>query len=321
MSYLNNIKKAGSSELFLKVLLSGDDGAGKSTSVIFGSEKPLLVIDPESKADIYGHIIDFDSFNSQDPNEILELTNELLQLQNSGHELPYKSILVDSATVLYKYIVNATIKKVGESEGNPEKYKLEGLEYPIAQKTFYEIINNLKKLNVHLFVTAHVKDNYLEGSFMKKNPNEPVKADVEKRLPYEMHLHIMLRKIGKKYKAERLRSNVLDKNKNHLIPAVIDNFDNNTLISVIHEHAKKDKGFIENKPEIQNVIKTNAHLANLVDQVITSVQALQMSSDEAVSQLQSVTGKSNPHELNESEAEKALAHFNSLYQETSESDQ
>jgi len=313
-SVLNGIRKAGAGDIYLKVLLSGQDGAGKSTSVIFGAEKPLLVIDPERKAAAYGHITDFDLYDSQNVEEVLQLTRELLYMQRNGQQLPYKSVLIDSGTVLYNYIKKHFLNKMRDA-GSTDKFKLEFNEYDAPKDMFYEIVNNLKELKVHFFITSHVKDNYLKGELMKVNPNEPLVADVEKRLPYEVHVHLMLRKVGKKYKAERKRSNLLDKNKNHLIPAVIDDFDNNSLVSMIIEHAKKDKGFIENKPEIQNVIRTDAELSNMIDEIIEIVNLhLRMPANDAANVVSQVTeGRTqSPFQLNKEEAQKVLTAFRQI---------
>lgn len=311
---LSNIKRAGAGEVHLKVLLSGQDGAGKSTSVIFGAEKPLLVIDPERKAAAYGHLTDFDLYDSQNVEEILQLTKELLMLQASGQQLPYRTVLIDSGTVLYNYIKKHFLDKM-RSSGSTDKFKLEFNEYDAPKDMFYEIVNNLKKLNVHFFITSHVKDNYLKGELMKINPNEPLSADVEKRLPYEVHVHLMLRKVGKKYKAERKRSNLLDKNKNHLIPPVIDDFDNSTLVSEIIKFAKQDKGFIENKPEIQNVIRTDAELSNMIDEILEIANLhLRMAPAEAANVVGQVTNgrTQSPYQLNREEATNVLSAFRQI---------
>lgn len=304
-SILNEIKDAYSTEVYLKVLLSGGDGTGKSTSIIFGAEKPLLVIDPERKASVYRHLTEFKIFDSQDVQKILQLTRELLMLQRAGHPIPFKTILLDSGTVLYNYIKKHFINKMREN-GESNKVKLEFNEYDGPKDMFYEIINNLKELNVHLFVTAHVKDNYLKGELMKINPNEPSVADVEKRLPYEMHVHLMLSKKGKNgFKAERKRSNLLDKDRNHLLPQVIDNFDNNTLVTELMKYVKQDKGFVESKPEKQNVVRTDAELSNIIDEIIEIVNLhLRMPPAEAANIIGQVTNgrTQSPYQLNKDEA-------------------
>lgn len=302
---LNGVKRAGSGDIWLKVLLTGGDGAGKSTSIIFGAEYPLLMIDPENKSDAYGHLADFDSFTDDNPLAILNLTRELLQIQYSGQPLPYRTIGVDSGTVLWQRIKKYCLEYMKEKSGNPDKFKIEFNENDMPKDIFYEIINNLKRLNAHLIITAHAKDNYLKGTLMKIDPNNPIIPDVEKRLPYEVHLHMILNKQGKKYKAERARSNILDKQKNHLIPAVIDNFNNSDLLKVVLEHARKETGFIESKPQMQNVIRTDVRLAAMQEEIIQIMTGIfRMTTEQAVAQLQQMTNGqvSDPYALTEEQA-------------------
>lgn len=305
MSILQSIRKAGSGDVWLKVLLSGEDGSGKSTSIIFGAEYPLLMIDPENKCDAYGHLADFDAYTNDDPIAILNLTRELLQIQLSGQPLPYRTIAIDSGTVLWQRVKKYCLEYMKEKSGNPDKFKIEFNENDMPKDIFYEIINNLKRLNAHLIITAHIKDNYLKGSLMKIDPNKPLIPDVEKRLPYEVHLHMMLRKQGVKYKAERMRSNILDKQKNQLIPAVIDNFNNSDLLKVVLEHARKETGFIENKPQIQNIIRTDVKLAAMQEEIIQIMTGFfRMTTEQAVAQLQQMTNGqvSDPYALSEEQA-------------------
>src|SRR5690625_2741427 len=310
LSILNKITKSNQTETFLRVMLSGDAGAGKTTSVLFGAEKPLLVIDPEGKSSAYGHLEDFSIFNESNVDDIYELTKELVKVHQNGHQLPYKSILVDSGTILYKYIQSDTIDKLREKNGDPSKHKLEPLEYPIAQKKFYDIIHNLKSLPVHLFITAHVKDNYLKGTMMKIDPNEPLRPDVEKRLPYEVHTHMMLRRVGRnRYRAERMRNDLLDADGKHLIPPTIDNFNNRDLIKDIHKFVKENEGFDEGKPQQQNIIIANSESINYADEIIKMTQTLGMSNEQATSTLQELVGKVNPYELNEREAKKVHSYL------------
>lgn len=315
MSMLNKITKASQTETFLKVLLSGEDGSGKTTSVLFGAEKPLLVIDPESKVSAYSHLVEFDKFNSQDPIEILTLSNELVQLHKQGQQLPYRSVLIDSASILYKYIVAYAVDHFRDIEGNPQKYVLEPTQFQYPQKMFYDIIQNLMDLPLHLFITSHVKDNYLRGKMFTVDPNKPLVPDVEKRLVYRVHTHIMLHRKGKnKYKAERVRNDLLDKNGDHLIPPVIDNFDNRDLIKSLHEFVNKNQGFKEppKNPNEQNIIRDDAHASNLADDIIKMVQLLGLDNQGAADQLQQVTGKQNPYDLNSDEAQKAYEYFSNL---------
>ncbi|AKQ08246.1 putative ATPase [Bacillus phage PBC4] len=303
------IHKAGTKELFLRVLLSGHDGAGKSTVALFGAETPTLVIDPERKSEIYSHVADFDIFDNDDPEAVLNLTKNLLAMQNQTGQSYYKTIIIDSGTVLWQRIKKHSLETIKEKSGNPDKFKLEFNEGDMPKDIFYESINNLKRLNCHLIITAHTKDNYLKGTMMKIDPNTPLVPDVEKRLPYEIDVHLMLKKTGQVYKCERVRSNVVDKDKNQLIPAVIDKFDNSTLLKVILEHARRDKGFVEAKPEQQNIIKTDAALSNQIDEIVSIItQQLQMSNETAIQFLSHLTNGqvTNPYSLTAEQAPHVL---------------
>jgi hypothetical protein len=303
------IRKAGMKELFVTILLSGHDGAGKSTVAIFGAETPTLVIDPEKKSEMYSHVADFDIFDNDDPMAILNMTKQLLASQQQTGYSYYKTVVIDSGTVLWQRVKKYSLEYMKDKSGNPDKFKLEFNENDMPKDIFYEIINNLKRLDCHLIITAHTKDNYLKGTMMKIDPNTPLIPDTEKRLPYEVDVHLMLKKTGQNHKCERVRSDVLDKDKNQLIPAVIDKFDNSTLLKVVLEHARKDKGFVETKPEQQNIIKTDANLSNQIDEIVNIItQQLQMSSETATQFLLHVTNNqvNNPYSLTAEQAPHVL---------------
>lgn len=305
----------------LKILLTGPSGVGKSTSVIYGAPGPLLVFDQEQGTSQYAKVKKFDVFQNKkipgfdptNPDNILWYTEQLLLAQSQGFKIPYKSILLDSGTVLYNRIINDYLKEL-RADGQPNKKKLEPNEYAFPKNKFYDIIRNLKRLNVNLFITAHASDNYLKSAFMKIDPNEPIKADCEKRLIHEMDVHYILNKTGKRHRATLKKGRIVDSQGRDLLPETIDNFDNFTLIQTIFEMANRDKGFETRKSEMEqvNVIGNNAKLSQKIENVIELVGALQLSNEQAVEMLTELTGKGNPYELNEEEAEKAFVHFKEL---------
>lgn len=308
-------------EVKLKVLLTGPSGSGKSTSVIFGAPGRLLVFDQEQGVGQYSKVKNFDIFQNKkvpgfdptDPNNILGFTQLLLQMQAQGQKLPWDSILLDSGTVLYNRIINDYLKEL-RADGQPNKKKLEPNEYAFPKSKFYEIIRNLKLLNTNLFITAHASDNYLKSAFMKIDPNEPIKADCEKRLIHEMDVHYILSTQGNKHKAVLKKSRIIDKHGNNLLPPEIDNFSNFDLIPLLFEMAHKDKGFetkVDEKVN-RNTIRTDTKLSQKIENIIELVNALQLSNEEAVNHLKEVTGKMNPYELNDEEADKAFAYFKGL---------
>ena len=321
------LSPADEEEVFLKVLLTGPSGSGKSTSVIYGAPKPLLVFDLEKGTTQYAKGAKFDLFKNKkipgfdptDPKNILQYTRMLLQAQAQGVEIPYKSILLDSGTVLYKRVINDYLKALRD-EGQPNKRKLEPNEYAFPKAEFYEIIDNLKKLDVHLFVTAQAADNYLKQSFMKIDPNEPVKADCEKGLIYVMDVHYMLSTQGKKHKALLKKSRIVDSKDNNLLPEVIDNFNNFDLIPMLIEHANKDLGFEKDtdKTVEKNTVRSDVALEQKIENIISAVNGLQMSNEDAVNMLKDLADKQNPYELNHEEADKVMSHLNELLAESSD---
>lgn len=81
------------------------------------------------------------------------------------------------------------------------------------------------------------------------------------------------------------------------------------MLKVIFEHSRKDKGFVESKPEQQNVIKTDAVLSNQIDEIVSIItQQLQMSNETAMQFLSHVTNGqvTNPYALTAEQAPHVL---------------
>lgn len=311
-------------EVVVKALLTSPSGGGKTSSVILGAPRPLLVFDLEDGSQQFSKAKGFEVFENKndpnfdptDPNNILWFTSQLKMAKQSGFALPFKSILLDSGTVLYNRIINDHLKKLKETE--PNKKRLEPNEYAEPKSKFYEIISNLKSLGIHIFITAHAADNYLKSSFMQINISDPIKPDCEKRLIHEMDVHYMLSKTGNKYKASLKKSRIVDSQMRNLLPEVIDNFDNFTLIPMILEAANKDQGYERKKDETvpQNSIRTDAKADQTIDNIIELVGALGMTNEQAVTLLQEQVGKNNPYELNQEEATKVYSYLKTALNES-----
>lgn len=312
---LQKIRPAGSKKQRVKALLTGPEETGKSTSVLYGAERPLLVFDLEDGNEIFTHAVErFDVYPSSDPEEILEAVRQMVAFKKQGGQLPYNSIFIDSGTDLYKKIINDEIKKLQMVQGKPDKRNLEPKEYGYPNQMFYEIIKGIKSLDVDFYVSAHASDNYLKGDFMKINPNDPVKADCHKDLAHEMDVHIIFKKVGKnrKIKAEVKKSRLDDKDGNPLLPAAIDDVDNKTFIKMIREMAQRDKGYVVDKPKTTNIVQPNGELARLIDEILEIVNLhLQLSPQEAMSVVSTATKErtNSPYQLTVEEAQDVLTTF------------
>ncbi|QJT70372.1 hypothetical protein [Microcystis phage MaeS] len=319
---LNNIRPAGSKKQRVKALLTGGEETGKTTSVLHGAERPLLVFDLEDGSEIYSHAVEpFSVYPSNDPIEIHAVIMQMLAAKAQGIAIPYNSILLDSGTDLYKRIISDEIKALQVAQGKPNKRTLEPKEYGFPNSFFYEIIKGLKKLDVDVYVTAHASDNYLKGDFMKINPNDPVKADVHKDLAHEMDVHIIFKKVGKNrnIKAEIKKSRLEDKNNNPLLPVSIDNVDNKTVIKMIREYAQRDKGFEVEKKEVTNIIQVDPELSALVDEIIEIATAyLNMTPQDAANVIsQASNGRvQSPHQLTKEEALVAVTQLRTIREST-----
>jgi hypothetical protein len=318
MSLLNRIRPAGTKKIRVKAMLTGGEETGKSTSVLYGAERPLLVIDLEDGTEIFKHAVEsFDIYPSNDPDEIYAFVQELLAFARAGGKIPYNSIFIDSGTDLYKKIIQNEIRRLQIDQGKPSKRTLEPKEYGYPNGNFYDIIKGLKSLDVDFYVACHASDNYLKGDFMKIDPNNPVKADVHKDLAHEMDVHIIFKKLGgknRKIKAEVKKSRLDDKDGNPLLPAAIDDVDNKTFIKMIREFATRDKGFEQEKPKERNVIRTDGELSTMVDEIIEIVSHLRLTPQDAMAVIKQTTeGRvESPHQLSKDEAIVVLNAFKTM---------
>ena len=316
---LNKIRPAGSKPVNVKALLTGTEETGKTSSVLYGAERPLLVFDLEDGAEIYKKIKTvepFDVYPSSNPEEIAEVIKQMKMYIEQGGQMKYKSIFIDSGTDLYKKIISDEIEKLRYIQNKPDKRNLEPKEYGYPNSVFYGIIKNIKSMNVDFYISAHASDNYLKGDFMKINPNDPVKPDVHKDLAHEMDVHILFKKIGKnrKIKAEIKKSRLDDSNGNPLLPAAIENVDNKTIIKQIREFAHKDEGFVVERTEKPSIV-TNEELSTAIDEIIEIVNSyLQLSAPEATAVIKRASGDrvSSPYQMNLDEAKKALDEFRQM---------
>lgn len=277
-----------SMEEFVKVALIGESGTGKTSSIVYGCPKPLLVFDLERGCSQYSKVApDFKifrnskvkGFDETDPQNILRFAKQLLKMQKSGKPIPFKSILLDSATILYDRILNDTLKSMQGT--NEEKVRLEPNEYAIPKALFYEIIRTLKQLDVHLFITCQASTNYLKNAFMKVNTLDPIKANCEKGFAHEMDVVMILEKLGDTYKATTKKSRLVDSEGNSLIAPVINNFSNFDLVPMVIEMANKDKGYVDpsdNSPK--NQVETNKKFSQMITNVKELVGGLSMTETE-----------------------------------------
>lgn len=310
MAYISQLSKVGKAKqmkTMLKVLLYGKAGTGKTTSILSSCERPVLVIDAEKGSGVYGGAFEFDLFESLEPIDILNLTEEMLQLTAQGQPLPWKSVVIDSGTVLYALIKQLALDKFRVEDKNPNKLKLELDQFAWPKELLYRIINNLKKLPIHLFVSCHEATNYLPNAIMKPDPAKPTRADIEKRAEHEFDVIIHLEKKGDKHKATVEKSRLITPDGKQILPAVMDNIDNMTFAGELHRYARESKGFdvpVANGPK--NVVRTNAKFESMLDEALQNCTALAWTSQQIGTVFRDTTGYDHPDQLRADHNSEAL---------------
>lgn len=307
ISQLSKVAKAKTTESLLKVLLYGKAGTGKTTSILSSCERPVLVIDAEKGSSVYGGAFDFDLFESLEPVDILNLTEEMLQLATQNQPLPWKTVVIDSGTVLYALIKQLALDKFRIENKSPSQMKLQLDEFAYPKELLYRIVNNLKKLPIHLFVTSHEATNYLPNAIMKPDPANPTRPDIEKRAEHEFDVIIHLERKGDKHKATVKKSRLITPDGKQVLPAVMDNIDNMTFAGELHRYARESKGFdvsVANGPK--NVVRTNAKFESMLDEALQNCTALQWTSQQIGVVFRDTTGYDHPDQLRAAHNSEAL---------------
>lgn len=310
-SMLSKIKKSEDVEVFVKAILYGPNGTGKTTSVLASAPKPILVIDAENRVGIYSNVYDFEVFPSSDPNEILNLSEELKLLYQQGQPLPWKTILLDSGTEFYRHVKKYALDREREIQKTPNKTKLELSEWEMPKSMFYDTFDNIKNLPINFYCTAHEGSNYLQGQMMKVDPTKPTKPDLEKRAEHHFDLVAHFEKKANKYKVTFEKNCILNKQHEQVLPPVIDNVNNEDIIGTIHKMVTEQKGYEQPKAEgPSNVSRGNAKFESKLDESMTNVATLQWSNERILKEFKDATGFDSPDTLrSQPDAEQRIGKF------------
>jgi hypothetical protein len=142
-------KKPAMIESRLKALFYGTAGVGKTMAAI-QFPRPYI-IDTEGSTNkpqyvkqidkVYGAVlmtVDFD-----------EMVNEVRELLTTKHE--YKTLVIDSLTLLYNDLLEKAERKVGTEFGR---------HYGEANKRMKQLLNLLFRLDMNVIITSHAKNEY-----------------------------------------------------------------------------------------------------------------------------------------------------------------
>lgn len=165
----------------LKLFMYGNAKVGKTT---LGIQFPKpYIIDTEGTTDKKKYVdlinkVDGDVLVTQDFDELVEQVKDLLTLKHD-----YKTLVIDSLTILYNDLLDKSALKVGTEFGR---------HYGEANKKVKNLINLLLRLDMNVIITSHAKNEY--GDKLQVLGST---FDCYKKLDYIFDLILEIQKRGK----------------------------------------------------------------------------------------------------------------------------
>lgn len=165
----------------LKLFMYGNAKVGKTTlSIQF--PKPYI-IDTEGSTDKEKYVQLINSVGgavliTQDFDELVDQVRDLLTLKHD-----YKTLVIDSLTILYNDLLDKSALKVGTEFGR---------HYGEANKKVKQLINLLLRLDMNVIITSHAKNEY--GSKLEVLGST---FDCYKKLDYIFDLILEIQRRGK----------------------------------------------------------------------------------------------------------------------------
>lgn len=142
-------KKPAMIESRLKALFYGSAGVGKTMAAI-QFPKPYI-IDTEGSTNKPQYVKAIDKVDGAVlmTVDFDEMVNEVRELLTSKHE--YKTLVIDSLTLLYNDLLEKAERKVGTDFGR---------HYGEANKRMKQLLNLLFRLDMNVIITSHSKNEY-----------------------------------------------------------------------------------------------------------------------------------------------------------------
>lgn len=142
-------KKPSMNQPRLKALFYGDAGSGKTMASI-SFPKPYI-IDTEKSTDKPQYVKQIEKADGVVlmTNDFDEMVNEVKELLTTKHD--YKTLVIDSLTLLYNDLLDKAEKKVGTEFGR---------HYGEANKRMKQLLNLLFRIDMNVIITSHSKNEY-----------------------------------------------------------------------------------------------------------------------------------------------------------------
>jgi hypothetical protein len=201
---------ANKSQRFLKVLLTGTFGTGKTRAAL-SFPRPIAVLDLEGGTALYNG--DFDVLRTKDLKTIEQAIDSLASSA-------YKTVVIDPITIIYTLLQDAAQTLVERRNSNQPTIEtgksLTPREWGMIKREYNALLTKLINLPMHVVLVTREKDLYEgTGDNMRKIGVQP---DTEKGTPYlaDFVLHMMNEgRNGEVFYAivEKSRSDLLPKGK------------------------------------------------------------------------------------------------------------
>ncbi len=174
-------KKPAMIESRLKALFYGNAGVGKTMAAI-QFPKPYI-IDTEGSTNKPQYVAAIDRVDGAVlmTVDFDEMVNEVKELLTTQHD--YKTLIIDSLTLLYNDLLDKAERKVGTDFGR---------HYGEANKRMKQLLNLLFRLDMNVIITAHSKNEYGQNLAILGQT-----FDCYKKLDYLFDLVFEIQKRGK----------------------------------------------------------------------------------------------------------------------------
>ena len=190
----NPFAKAEQTQSFLKCLIYGESGTGK-TFFALNSPRPCAMIDLEAGSAHYGShetIGGFDRITTKSLRQI----EEAIKFCEGGY---YKTLVIDPITMLWDLLQQAGLEIAQNRARGKSEYEvaLTFKDWGILKKKYSSLMTSLVNLPCHVVMTARSKD-LIEELPNGKMKVVGVKAEAEKGTPYWMDIVLHLEMDKKK---------------------------------------------------------------------------------------------------------------------------
>jgi hypothetical protein len=176
-------KKPSTKEQRLKCFFYGSAGIGKTMAAIQFPAPYIIDTEGSTNKPQYVKAIEKVGGAVLMTNDFEEMINEVRELLTTKHE--YKTLVIDSLTLLYNDLLEIAEKKVGSDFGK---------HYAEANKRMKQLLNLLFRLDMNVIITSHSKTEYkISGKEMSVVGET---FDCYKKLDYLFDLVFQIQKRG-----------------------------------------------------------------------------------------------------------------------------